>query len=462
MTELQKIDAFVEANRENILRDIARLVAVPSVQEAPLPGMPFGEGPAKALDKALEIARDLGLTAVNCENYIGYAEIPGESADKYLATITHCDVVPVGNGWDTDPYKMEIRDGWMLGRGVCDDKGPGILCLYALKYLQDSGAKLRYPVRALLGANEETGMLDVDYYCKNYPAPAFCFTPDASFPVCNGEKGHFSGCIVGPKAGEGDLLAFEGGVANNAVADRATALIRGVRTLEGVPGRITVETEGENTRLRAYGIAGHAAMPEGTLNAISLLVNYMMDNGIGSEAERRYFAALQKLHAATDGSGLGLACADEVFHALTIIGGVMMTTRDGRFCQTWDCRYPTAATGAALKEKVVAAVGDLAEVCHVHYNDPFYISADHPAIRACIDTFNQVTGQNAQPFTMGGGTYARHFPCAVSFGPEVDDLELPAFAGHIHGANEAAPIEIFMQALKIYILTLLKLEQLDF
>ena len=39
------IDAFVEGNRDNILRDITRLVAVPSVEGTPEPGAPFGPGP---------------------------------------------------------------------------------------------------------------------------------------------------------------------------------------------------------------------------------------------------------------------------------------------------------------------------------------------------------------------------------------------------------------------------------
>ena len=56
------IDAFVEKNRDNILRDITRLVAVPSVEGAPEPGAPFGPGPKAALAKALEIADELGLT----------------------------------------------------------------------------------------------------------------------------------------------------------------------------------------------------------------------------------------------------------------------------------------------------------------------------------------------------------------------------------------------------------------
>ena len=49
-------------------------------------------------------------------------------------------------------------------------------------------------------------MYDVDYYyAEHYPQPAFCFTPDAEFPVCNGEKGGFNGEIVSPPLpGRGD------------------------------------------------------------------------------------------------------------------------------------------------------------------------------------------------------------------------------------------------------------------
>ena len=92
----------------------------------------------------------------------------------------------------------------------------------------------------------------------------------------------------------------------------------------------------------------------------------------------------------------------------------------------------------------------------------FYIEADTPAIKACIDTYNEVTGENATPFTMGGGTYARHFPYAVSFGPEHSDMVLPEFGGPMHGANEAAPIDKLLEALKIYIIALLRLEEIDF
>jgi len=105
-------------------------------------------------------------------------------------------------------------------------------------------------------------------------------------------------------------------------------------------------------------------------------------------------------------------------------------------------------------------VGEGASLEDVDAADPFYIEADTPAIRACIDTYNEVTGKQEKPFTMGGGTYARHFPYAVSFGPEHSDLPLPDFAGPMHGANEGAHFDKLIEALKIYILALLRLQDI--
>lgn len=456
------IDAFAEQNRENILRDITRLVAVPSVEGTPEPGAPFGAGPKAALDKALEIAAELGLQTCNAEGYIGWAETDTiAEGQKYLATITHTDVVPEGNGWDADPYTVRVRDGWILGRGVADDKGPSILCLYALKYLKDSGVELKYPVRALLGTNEETNMHDVDYYAEHYPMPAFCFTPDAEFPVCNGEKGGFNGEIVSPVLNDGVILSFAGGVARNAVPDRASCTVRvapdRIKVIEGV----TVEA-GENgtTMLHGWGKSGHAAMPAGTVNAIGLLVDCLLQSGVCTAQEQAYLQVLHTLHAATDGSALGIAADDGLFDPLTIIGGTI-EMKDGVIRQSFDCRYPTNTDPEKMTAALEKVCGTAAHLENLTSRVPFYIAADSPAIQTLINTYNDVTGENKTPFTMGGGTYARHFPYAVSFGPEHTDLEIPEFAGPMHGANEGAPFEKLMEALKIYILALLRLQEID-
>ena len=372
----------------------------------------------------------------------------------------HVDVVPEGNGWTADPFTMQIKDNYMIGRGVADDKGPMVATLYALKFLKEEGVSLRYPIRALVGDNEETHMRDVDYYLEHYKAPVFCFTPDAEFPVCNGEKGQFNGKLVSPVC-NGEIKEFVGGVANNAVPDRASALVEtDITKLSNAPN-ITLEPEGNGVRIRGWGKSGHAAMPEGTVNAIGLVVNYLLDNNLCNDAERKYLKAIQKLHSSTAGEGLGIQCADGPFGPLTIIGG-RIYMENGRIVQTLDSRFPTCTDGETIEKQIRAAIGSGAELTDIGVNKPFYIEADTPAIKACIDTYNEVTGDHATPFTMGGGTYARHFPYAVSFGPEHEDMVLPEFGGPMHGANEAAPIDKLLEALKIYILALLRLEEIDF
>lgn len=185
------------------------------MEAAPLPNAPYGAGVRRALDAALEIAARMGLETGDCEGYMGYADVAGRS-EKQLATIAHLDVVPAGNGWDSDPFGMIVKEGWAIGRGVADDKGPAIVTLYLAKffreYCQATGETLPYTLRILLGCSEETGMTDIDYYLEHYPMPAFCFTPDANFPVGYGEKGGFGGEFVSGKL-SGSLVDFQGGVA---------------------------------------------------------------------------------------------------------------------------------------------------------------------------------------------------------------------------------------------------------
>ena len=451
------IDRFVEENTEAIKRDIARLVAINSVEGEASEDAPFGPGPREALNLGLQIARELGLGAVDCEGRIGYAAL-GEG-EKYLATITHLDVVPVADGWTGDPFVMREKDGWLLGRGVLDDKGPSVLCLYALKYLKEKEIPLRYPIRALLGANEETGMADVTYYLENYPVPVFCFSPDADFPLVNGEKGIFHGTLRSRVALD-KIVDIHGGVAANAIPQKAEALVKAAQLRSA--GRVTAEPAGEGLwKLTAEGVAGHASMPAGTVNAIGVLVDYLLENKVCSGDEEKLLELLAALHRHTDGSGLGVQADDGLFQPLTIVGG-LIGVEDGVLFQSLDSRYPTNTSGAQIAAGIQAKAGDLATVTLERDAAPFYMPLDNPAIQACIGAYNAVTGENAEPFTIGGGTYARDFPNAVSFGPEHFDRPVPDFVGPIHGADEGACLEWLLEALKVYILALIELEKLDF
>lgn len=171
---------------------------------------------------------------------------------------------------------------------------------------------------------------------------------------------------------------------------------------------------------------------------------------------------MAKLLRVTDGSLLGLQSSDEFFTPLTAVGGKISTDSDGRISQTVDCRYGLSLNGEQITAQLRNVAGEAAEVIEDSDSAPFCMNPDSAAVRACLDSYNQVTKENAKGFTIGGGTYARHFPNAVAFGPEHPERPMPDFCGPIHGVNEAAKRTDFMEALKIYILALLRLESLVF
>ena len=449
-----RITQYIEENQEQLLADIARLIAVPSFTP---------QGAARALETILSMASAMGFDTKNENGLIGWAQL-GEvhTGTAYLAMISHVDTVPPGDGWNTDPFTLCEKDGWLIGRGVTDDKTGALLSLYALKFLRENRIPLNYPIRALFGTNEETSMEDVEFYLAHHPAPAFCFTPDADFPVGHGEKGRYSAQIVSFPTPDEEILSIEGGFAVNAVPATASAAVRfSGRSWQETPGVTAILRDGK-AEIHAVGRSAHASMPEGSVNAIGLLVDALLQNNVGNPAETAYLHILQQLHASTDGSAIGIAATNAHFSPLTIIGGTIKK-ENGRIYQTLDSRFPPGTTGDTLTAALKKRTGDAAELSDISVTVPFFIEETHPAIQTCLQAFRCVTGQTAaQPFTMGGGTYARHFPCAISFGPQPADLVRPDSLGGEHASNEAFPLKAIRTALKIYITALCGLEQVAF
>jgi acetylornithine deacetylase/succinyl-diaminopimelate desuccinylase-like protein len=65
--------------------------------------------------------------------------------------------VPPGEGWTTDPYGGEIKNGTMYGRGVAVSKSDFSTYAFALKVLKASGLPLRGTVDLHFTHNEEAG-----------------------------------------------------------------------------------------------------------------------------------------------------------------------------------------------------------------------------------------------------------------------------------------------------------------
>ena len=468
----QQVDAYVDEVWEDVVSDIATLVKCPSIAdyEAAEPSAPFGHPVREALDCALGIASRLGYEVSDDEGYVGMADIAGERPEQ-LATIAHVDVVPAGPGWATDPFSMGRREGWLLGRGVIDDKGPAVLSLYAGAYFLKRGITPRYSFRALLGCDEEVGMTDVHHYLAGHDDPAFLFTPDAEFPVCNAEKGLYGAVFASAEAANGTILSWSGAEATNAIPSESICELAVDAADLPVPAAHTDRIEiapvaPGRARVFAHGIGGHASLPAGTLNAVGLVVAYLQQVAaeradLFAPAERSFLDLLSVLHADTDGAAAGIASENEAFGPLTCNAGCI-SVRDGRIEQTIDVRYPDSTspdTMTAVLERLATAHDAVLKVTRT--KPAFSTSADSPAVQVLIGTYNDVTGKQAKPFSMGGGTYARNFARAVSFGPEEPGLELPAWGGLMHGPNECASEVQLKQALKIYILALLRLQDVD-
>lgn len=138
-------------------------------------------GLKKALEKILEISKKNGLSVKNLDNRTGYAQIDGKS-EKYLASIAHVDVVPRGNGWKADPFTVREINGYLVGRGVSDDKGPAVLTSYMMKFFKEQNLDLPYTIRAIFGSDEENRFFRCALLLTARKPPVFIFTPDADFP----------------------------------------------------------------------------------------------------------------------------------------------------------------------------------------------------------------------------------------------------------------------------------------
>ena len=95
--------------REQMLDILEKLIAIPSVKQPPQLNMPYGKPVFEALMFMLDAAEHMDLESVNLFGHMGYASY-GEGKET-LALLTHLDVVPPGEGWDTDPFTAVRKDG---------------------------------------------------------------------------------------------------------------------------------------------------------------------------------------------------------------------------------------------------------------------------------------------------------------------------------------------------------------
>ena len=406
------------------LSHLEKLISFKSVNAKKEPDAPFGKQVADCLNYFLSVASSFGFQTINYDNYVGEV-VFGEGED--VGIIGHLDVVPTGLGWETNPFTLTEKDGVFYGRGVSDDKAPLLSCLYALKELKDSGIRPNKKFRLFVGCDEETGWRDIDYLKTKTTVPEFGFSPDGDFPLSYAEKG-----IAYVNFSFNSLKNFtdlKGGTVINAVCDYATArpLIK-VDENELKKFGLSLNEEG---LIVSKGKSAHGSVPHLGKNAIKPLFEYFLYKGEDVKQILDYIF-YDKLEVGKVNTEQGY---------LTFSPN-LISEKDGLITLKCDCRFP-----APLEEKDILPYFKA-------FNIDVNISIKHPSVmvektgefvQTLLNAYNDITGENAVPVSMGGSTFARAFNKGCSFGPK--------FIGqvdNIHDANEQVSKENLLNAYKIY------------
>ena len=462
----ERLDSY----REDMIRTLGESVSCPSVNSDAVRTAdgeiyPFGKGVQDALEHMLRTGRELGFETHNDDNYAGHIEYrSAEGSEGYFCIAGHLDVVPVGTGWTNDPFTMTEKDGFLYGRGTSDDKGPVVAVLYALKALKEEGIVPHKDIRIVLGLDEETGSVSIEHYLENFGKPAAGFTPDADFPVVNGEMGilvfDFAQKFTSkPAKDELRLTKLEGGTAPNAVPASARAVISGNKEQYGLitdRARLYAEETGHVIRTRkqgsalvveAEGTAAHGAHPELGLNAVSILMEFLGRIGFAGE-ELNDFIAFYNDHIGFDLHGERMGCFFEDEPSGPLIFNVGMANINEELATvTVNIRYPVSCTedqvmGAIEETLGSGRVGVVGRVVH----EPVYVEPDDPVVVTMMEAYRNATGDfESKPYTTGGGTYAKAVGNIIAFG-----ALFPYEESTMHKADERLSIESFMKMAHIY------------
>lgn len=410
---------------KDFIADLKELVAINSERSDAKENMPFGEGNYLAINKFCEIAKRMGFNPINHQNYIAEFSV-GEGEE--IGIIGHLDVVPAGDNWNTPPFSLSEKDGVYYGRGVSDDKGPTLLALYALKDVVDSGIKFNKKITFFVGTNEESGWADIDYYVKNVRSfPEYGFSPDGDFPLSYAEKGIYPSEFTIPAFKKFGFI--KGGTALNQVCDYAT-----VKPFF-CPDKTELEKfglvfDGEN--IISHGVAAHGSTPKLGKNAIKPILEYMLSKG------ENVLNALDCLFNDREG----------IFNMVSEQGEVTLSPnlageQDGKQAFVCDVRVPYPFTKQDIEQKY-QKFGFYYRVIEERH-PPMCVNKDGWFVQALLSAYNSVTGEKAEPISMGGSTYARAFKLGCAFGAQFPNTDSVA-----HKPNEYVPKSDFINAYKIY------------
>ena len=295
-------------------------------------------------------------------NLIGRWE--GKQNKQVVWVLAHADVVPPGNLslWETDPYQVRVDGDRIIGRGVEDNQHGFVSAFLGLKAILDSGEPLKNSVGLIIVADEETGSeFGLDYILKHH---AGIFKPED--------------LIIVPDAGNEDGTMIE-------ISEKSMLWLK-----------FTVK-----------GRQCHASTPQKGKNSL-----------VGAA---KLILALGAMKETFPGSNPLFSPPISTFEPTKFLANVSnVNTIPGKEVFYMDCRilpeYPVDAIITAtekIAETAAAETGLEVEVEAAHRHDaapPTPVNA--PVVTALKKAVRKITGREAKPMGIGGGTVAAFFRAA--------------------------------------------------
>lgn len=453
------INKFIDEHKNEMIDTLCEIVSIPSVEGDPVDNMPFGKSVNDALEYTLDYCRKLGFKVENFDNYAGHADF-GDGAET-LGVVLHLDVVPAGDGWTYDPFNPQLIDNRIYGRGTTDNKGPLVAILYAMKAIIDNDVKLNKRIRLIFGTNEETRWEGINYYLSKNKPPEFTLVPDGLFPMIYAEKGIVDYSLK--KTIDCNYLSivnFTGGNAINSVADECSILLKGdPKVNDSVMTNLKehkversfnlkYESSKNEVLIKVNGKSAHASEPQRGSNAISYMAYVLVcvlpnDSKVyelmkfinESFGYADYYGKVGKFDFEDDPSG----------KLTNIIGTVEY--KDSEVKYRLNARYPVTMDYTSWIEIVrnLAVDGGFSFEVEDHLV-PVYQSLDSSESKTLINAYQSISGDYvSKPVSMGGGTYARALPNAITFGGQMQsDTVKP------HQDDEYVTVEDMVMMTKIF------------
>ena len=465
---LEKVNAYIDEHRDDIIADLMDVSSMRSVTDANSDVKPFGQECIDILKHMLKKGEDAGFETHNYENYIGSITL-NVGADRELGSWAHLDVVPEGelSEWMADPYKPYVKDGYIFGRGVGDNKSGVIGTFWIQRCFKDLNLPLKHNIKLFCGTNEEKGMADVEYYVANYPCPEFSLVPDAGFPGACGEFGRLQFDLTSDKPLSSDFVDIYAGSVFNAIPNKATAIIAkdSAIDLSKLPEDFTVTETDNGFEVVAPGVASHAAFPEGGVNALYKLTKALSEcEGIKAE-DKAILDFLSGVNTDSYGTYLGFAMTDDI-SGQTVSSGTVLRNNHGYVRMTNDCRYCVTEGGDFITDSIKAK-------CALHnfhlevlgHDRPSFIDKNSVGVKTCQEVIKRRVKTDRDIVIGKGGTYAGKIPNALATGINTTphDAKLPDYIkpghGRAHGPDECMNIDGYIDGIKVIAEVFLALDE---